>query len=278
MKFCQYCGKQLQDNEICSCQNAQFQNSQPQQPFSAKEAYQQQFNTTTQPNTQPNFNQAGNNMQFAPAQPSQFSTLLNQAVETFKGFFSNKYENTLKASADDKSHQWLLFAVVSIIFSGISSLELVATSLGKFSNAGSRSTSFFTGMLSTAAVFFGFATMIFVISKIYKRNVSYINALNLTACAYLPILLGTTVNFLFIPIASLFALLISIIVHIMFFTLIFIAVRNIIPSEKNIFWPFTVAITVTVVAVTIVYATLMLITFGSTITSFLGMLSGKSIF
>jgi hypothetical protein len=290
MKFCKYCGKQLADNETCSCPDAVREAQQQPQPTQQPQQYvaqpqqsapnytaqqpqqynQQQYNQQ-QYNQQQYNQQQYNSAPVAPAKPSPIMVWINKAVATAKSFFSMNYENTVKEASNDKSHQWLVITVVAVIFSALSSLETAGISFKTASSYVYRNISLFpftiVGFFTTAAVIFGVATAIFLIAKVYKTNLTYINALNMTACAYFPVLLGTTVNFVFTTFASVLVSLVAIASHIMFFALICVAVRKVVPQEKSPFWAFTVAMTACAVVIFVFVLLMLLITIGTTVFS-----------
>ncbi len=96
MKYCPNCGRQLQDNEVCTCQtqNAQQQNTQAQPQFNQVNAQnaQPQFNQANVQNAQPQFNQA--NVQNAQPQ-------FNQANVQYAQPQFNKPQSPLQASLVD---------------------------------------------------------------------------------------------------------------------------------------------------------------------------------
>jgi hypothetical protein len=187
------------------------------------------------------------------------------------------YEETVKKAAGDTSHQWLVFTVVAVIFSALSLLETAGVSVKSLGSYVYRHINIFPysilGFFATASVIFAVATALFVISKVYKTNITYINALNITTAAYLPVLFGTTLNFIFIPLTSVITSLISVAAHLMFFALICVGVRKVVPEGKSPFWAFSVAMTVAVIAVAVIVTLLTLITTGASALSLMSSLS-----
>lgn len=179
-------------------QNPQVNNGMPnQQPqFNQNPQFNQAPNRNPQFNGMPNQNVPyGNPMpqQNVKAEPSPILTWFNSAKDVFLDFFKKGYIEKPTTLLTEKNHMWLVFAVTIVILGCLGSL---------FSVIGSYYTStafaIIYGIYNPASKFFAFGTMIFVIAKMAKNNkVSYINALNATSGAYLPVVFSLAVNCIF---------------------------------------------------------------------------------
>ncbi len=179
-------------------QNPQVNNGMPNQ--------QPQFNQNPQFNQAPNHNPQFNGMpnqnvpygnqvpqQNVKAEPSPILTWFNSAKDVFLDFFKKDYIEKPKTLLTEKNHMWLVFAVGIVILGILGTLFSIIGSYGA-----SATFAIIFGIYNPASKFFAFGTMVYVIAKIVKNNkVSYINALNATSGAYVPIVFSLALNCIF---------------------------------------------------------------------------------
>ena len=94
MSFCKYCGRQLQDGEICNCQQAQ--QAAPQQPAGGAAQPQQEFN---QQAAQQIFQQGAGQQTYQQAQQNAYQQQASQQMDAVKKAGANAaldYVNILK--------------------------------------------------------------------------------------------------------------------------------------------------------------------------------------
>lgn len=120
MKFCKYCGAQLEDNAVCNCEksraaqaqqaNAQYQNPvQPQQP---------QYQNPVQPNAQPQQSPYAVNNNAVPAGENAFVKALKNIPVVFTSFFKDS-KTVIKTAKAEKD------IVVASLFSAIFFIALI---------------------------------------------------------------------------------------------------------------------------------------------------------
>lgn len=104
MKFCKYCGAQLEDNAVCNCEKsraaqAQQANAQYQQPVQPQ---QPQYQNPVQPNAQPQQSPYAVNNNAVPAGENAFVKALKNIPVVFTSFFkdSKTVIKTAKAEKD----------------------------------------------------------------------------------------------------------------------------------------------------------------------------------
>lgn len=179
-------------------QNPQVNNGMPNQ--------QPQFNQNPQFNQAPNHNPQFNGMpnqnvpygnqvpqQNVKAEPSPILTWFNSAKDVFLNFFKKGYIEKPKTLLTEKNHMWLVFAVGIVILGILGTLFSIIGSYGA-----SATFAIIFGIYNPASKFFAFGTMVYVIAKIVKNNkISYINALNATSGAYVPIVFSLALNCIF---------------------------------------------------------------------------------
>ena len=179
-------------------QNPQVNNGMPNQ--------QPQFNQNPQFNQAPNHNPQFNGMpnqnvpygnqvpqQNVKAEPSPILTWFNSAKDVFLDFFKKGYIEKPKTLLTEKNHMWLVFAVGIVILGILGTLFSIIGSYGA-----SATFAIIFGIYNPASKFFAFGTMVYIIAKIVKNNkVSYINALNATSGAYVPIVFSLALNCIF---------------------------------------------------------------------------------
>ena len=92
MSFCKYCGRQLQDGEVCTCQQAQQSAgaAQPQQGFNQQAAQQTQQNAYQQ-QAQQGFNQQQASQQMDAVKKAGANAALDY-VNVLKGLFTSPVE------------------------------------------------------------------------------------------------------------------------------------------------------------------------------------------
>ena len=96
MSFCKYCGKQLQDGEVCTCQQAQQPagTAQPQQGFNqqaAQQTFQQGAGQQTYQQAQQGFNQQQASQQMDAVKKAGANAALDY-VNVLKGLFTSPVE------------------------------------------------------------------------------------------------------------------------------------------------------------------------------------------
>ena len=179
-------------------QNPQVNNSMPnQQPqFNQNPQFNQAPNRNPQFNGMPNQNVPYGNQvpqQNVKAEPSPILTWFNSAKDVFLNFFKKGYIEKPTTLLTEKNHMWLVFAVGIVILGILGTLFSIIGSYGA-----SATFAIIFGIYNPASKFFAFGTMVYVIAKIVKNNkVSYINALNATSGAYVPIVFSLALNCIF---------------------------------------------------------------------------------
>lgn len=179
-------------------QNPQVNNGMPnQQPqFNQNPQFNQAPNRNPQFNGMPNQNVPYGNQvpqQNVKAEPSPILTWFNSAKDVFLNFFKKDYIEKPKTLLTEKNHMWLVFAVGIVILGILGTLFSIIGSYGA-----SATFAIIFGIYNPASKFFAFGTMVYVIAKIVKNNkVSYINALNATSGAYVPIVFSLALNCIF---------------------------------------------------------------------------------
>lgn len=179
-------------------QNPQVNNGMPnQQPqFNQNPQFNQAPNRNHQFNGMPNQNVPYGNQvpqQNIKTEPSPILTWFNSAKDVFLDFFKKGYIENPTTLLTEKNHMWLVFAVGIVILGILGTLFSIIGSYGA-----SATFAIIFGIYNPASKFFAFGTMVYVIAKIVKNNkVSYINALNATSGAYVPIVFSLALNCIF---------------------------------------------------------------------------------
>lgn len=179
-------------------QNPQVNNGMPnQQPqFNQNPQFNQAYNQNQQFNGMPNQNVPYGNQvpqQNVKAEPSPILTWFNSAKDVFLDFFKKGYIEKPKTLLTEKNHMWLVFAVGIVILGILGTLFSIIGSYGA-----SATFAIIFGIYNPASKFFAFGTMVYLIAKIVKNNkVSFINALNATSGAYVPIVFSLALNCIF---------------------------------------------------------------------------------
>ncbi len=209
-------------------QNPQVNNGMPNQ--------QPQFNQNPQFNGMPNQNAPYGNkvpQQNVKTEPSPILTWFNSAKDVFLDFFKKGYIEKPTTLLTEKNHMWLVFAVVAVVFGA---LEGLFSSLDYYS---SKFAYALNGFVTIGAMFFAFATALFIYAKMAKNDkVTYINALNGTSGAFLPVILATVANCLVTFVNSGLAYNVEIASNIMFFVLFLKLINKVVEGSKyaNSFW------------------------------------------
>lgn len=219
-------------------QNPQVNNGMPnQQPqFNQNPQFNQAPNRNPQFNGMPNQNAPYGNkvpQQNVKAEPSPILTWFNSAKDVFLDFFKKGYIEKPTTLLTEKNHMWLVFAVVAVVFGA---LEGLFSSLDYYS---SKFAYALNGFVTIGAMFFAFATALFIYAKMAKNDkVTYINALNGTSGAFLPVILATVANCLVTFVNSGLAYNVEIASNIMFFVLFLKLINKVVEGSKyaNSFW------------------------------------------
>ena len=213
--FCTNCGNKIEQPQQNPNPNVQQANQVPNQNPQANQNpqvnngmpnQQPQFNQNPQFNQAPNRNPQFNGMpnqnvpygnqvpqQNVKAEPSPILTWFNSAKDVFLDFFKKGYIEKPKTLLTEKNHMWLVFAVGIVILGILGTLFSIIGSYGA-----SATFAIIFGIYNPASKFFAFGTMVYIIAKIVKNNkVSYINALNATSGAYVPIVFSLALNCIF---------------------------------------------------------------------------------
>lgn len=213
--FCTNCGNKIEQPQQNPNPNVQQANQVPNQNPQANQNpqvnngmpnQQPQFNQNPQFNQAPNRNPQFNGMpnqnvpygnqvpqQNVKAEPSPILTWFNSAKDVFLDFFKKGYIEKPTTLLTEKNHMWLVFAVGIVILGILGTLFSIIGSYGA-----SATFAIIFGIYNPASKFFAFGTMVYVIAKIVKNNkVSYINALNATSGAYVPIVFSLALNCIF---------------------------------------------------------------------------------
>lgn len=213
--FCTNCGNKIEQPQQNPNPNVQQANQVPNQNPQANQNpqvnngmpnQQPQFNQNPQFNQAPNHNPQFNGMpnqnvpygnqvpqQNVKAEPSPIITWFNSAKDVFLDFFKKGYIEKPTTLLTEKNHMWLVFAVGIVILGILGTLFSIIGSYGA-----SATFAIIFGIYNPASKFFAFGTMVYVIAKIVKNNkVSYINALNATSGAYVPIIFSLALNCIF---------------------------------------------------------------------------------
>lgn len=120
MKFCKYCGAQLEDNAVCNCEKsraaqAQQANAQYQQPVQPQ---QPQYQNPVQPNAQPQQSPYAVNNNAVPAGEKAFVKALKNIPVVFTSFFKDS-KTVIKTAKAEKD------IVVASLFSAIFFIALI---------------------------------------------------------------------------------------------------------------------------------------------------------
>ena len=120
MKFCKYCGAQLEDNAVCNCEKsraaqAQQTNAQYQQPVQPQ---QPQYQNPVQPNAQPQQSPYAVNNNAVPAGENAFVKALKNIPVVFTSFFKDS-KTVIKTAKAEKD------IVVASLFSAIFFIALI---------------------------------------------------------------------------------------------------------------------------------------------------------
>lgn len=120
MKFCKYCGAQLEDNAVCNCEKsraaqAQQANAQYQQPVQPQ---QPQYQNPVQPNAQPQQSPYAVNNNAVPAGENAFVKALKNIPVVFTSFFKDS-KTVIKTAKAEKD------IVVASLFSAIFFIALI---------------------------------------------------------------------------------------------------------------------------------------------------------
>lgn len=213
--FCTNCGNKIEQPQQNPNPNVQQANQVPNQNPQANQNpqvnngmpnQQPQFNQNPQFNQAPNHNPQFNGMpnqnvpygnqvpqQNVKAEPSPILTWFNSAKDVFLDFFKKGYIEKPTTLLTEKNHMWLVFAVGIVILGILGTLFSIIGSYGA-----SATFTIIFGIYNPASKFFAFGTMVYIIAKIVKNNkVSYINALNATSGAYVPIVFSLALNCIF---------------------------------------------------------------------------------
>lgn len=91
MSFCKYCGRQLQDGEVCTCQQAQQSAGAAQPQQSAQQTFQQGAGQQTYQQTQQGFNQQQASQQMDAVKKAGANAALDY-VNVLKGLFTSPVE------------------------------------------------------------------------------------------------------------------------------------------------------------------------------------------
>ena len=258
-------------------QNPQVNNGMPnQQPqFNQNPQFNQAPNRNPQFNGMPNQNVPYGNQvpqQNVKAEPSPILTWFNSAKDVFLDFFKKGYIEKPTTLLTEKNHMWLVFAVVAVVFGA---LEGLFSSLDYYS---SKFAYALNGFVTIGAMFFAFATALFIYSKMAKNDkITYINALNGTASAFLPVILATVANCLVTFVNSNLAYYVENSAKIMFFVLFLKLINKVVEGSKyaNSFWFNSLAI----ICPYFVYSLVGLICFSITnSTSFLSLFDSSVIY
>lgn len=120
MKFCKYCGAQLEDNAVCNCEKsraaqAQQANAPYQQPVQPQ---QPQYQNPVQPNAQPQQSPYAVNNNAVPAGENAFVKALKNIPVVFTSFFKDS-KTVIKTAKAEKD------IVVASLFSAIFFIALI---------------------------------------------------------------------------------------------------------------------------------------------------------
>lgn len=266
--FCNKCGQEIPENATF-CTTCGNKIEQPQQ------------NVNQQPNVQqPNVQQVpqmpNQNFQQVNPMPTQnvntapspllkwFESAKDVVISFFKKGYGEKPVSLLK----ENNHMWLLFAVAAVVFGSLSELFYAIST-----HAYSKFPHMLDGFCNSAAMFFAFATMIFVIAKIAKNdNVSYINALNTSSVAYVPVLFASVANCIVGLVSTKLSYNVEIAAEIMFFVLLLSVIDEVVKNSKyqGSFWFKSLAILCPYLAYKIVDTVVSVITSAMGVSSALG--------
>lgn len=258
-------------------QNPQVNNGMPnQQPqFNQNPQFNQAPNRNPQFNGMPNQNVPYGNQvpqQNVKAEPSPILTWFNSAKDVFLDFFKKGYIEKPTTLLTEENHMWLVFAVVAVV---LGALKGILSTLGYHTLMLTYTVNNF---VSIGTMFFAFATALFIYAKMAKNDkITYINALNGTASAFLPVILATVANCLVTFVNSNLAYYVEISAKIMFFVLFLKLINKVVEGSKyaNSFWFKSLAI----ICPYLVYSLVGLICFSITnSTSFLSLIDSSVIY
>ena len=234
--FCQNCGTQIADDAaFCtSCGTATAAGAQPQQ------APVQQAPVYTQP---PVYTQAP----VTPAQPNpMFSKFLVAIVDFWKS-----PTTFIGTSAKSDTHEWSLLAAVSIVLYALSNAVVGLESFGGYSYP-------FLAMLGVGilvgAAAYGLTSLgvWVVVGQIFKKRITYVQGLNMTAVAFLPLAAVQIVNMIAGLIDGSVVTMLTTSALIMTAMLVYIGMQKFEKLEKSPFYAFSIMAACVVIAVSLI--------------------------
>lgn len=260
MAFCKYCGKQLADGEVCSCQNVAAVNQEPQMAAPQMEQIYGQPQMNTQPQMNPQFQ--GNPMNGQPYQPNP---QMEQAKQAAGGFLKTALDSITHpvTNAVNCSRTSGNFGLISILVNLVLALIgliilclYVKGQLGMFGSAIPYAKLVVGSLVLSAATYFGYAASYFLTTKfIFKSELSFKNSMNIISSkaiwdivvvviAFLFLILNAKAGIFLFAIGSLFTLLVMLYsyseavtissdkkVYAMFISIILVAIVTMILSK-----------------------------------------------
>lgn len=236
MKFCKYCGTQLADNQVCTCPQAQQEAAQ-----SAPQPVQQY--------------QAAPQQAYAPAPKASsidFASVISSLLDTLKGFFTMNFAKTLKEAKKDKSILWVLLSGFAVLMAALASFE----SYSVVYEAVVFVAPFFLGLLASAIIIFGMGAGLFAAAKVYKTDIDFVGAMNVTTRAYLPVIFATVLSFITSLIAGWLTEVVVAIAIVMFVAYMYEAFQSVVPEGKSPAIAFVTVCAVIIALFTLVYGLL----------------------
>ena len=259
--FCSNCGKQIGDNEVCSCQNVSAASeAQPIQEKSVLPSASQVIASASQ---------AAANVGKNP--------IINECFKMIKGVMSKNTIKTVGLAASRKDILWvILFLVEAVVNAFIATFSLrhsiyfyvkdIANSLTsifgtkfKFSDMAEGFKALEMGafkifgiaLLINLITFFVFAGLLFVLMMILKKKATFSNVANMIAVAFLPATIITIPSFLCSLIAPSAICAFVLVAFLTTIPLLYLGMQKIDKFQTSPFWAFI-----------IFYAVAMLISFG----------------
>ncbi len=133
---------------------------------------------------------------YAPVNPAEQSPIVRDTTEYIKGFFSNKMLDTASVAAKKTGLQWLIFSMSSILFVALALAACLSESgLGYMYSYGIL---FLRTLVVAAGAYFALSSFVFVaVKNVFKKQMQYTEALNLTAYALIPVAVAALPALLF---------------------------------------------------------------------------------
>ena len=249
-KYCFRCGAQVGSNGVCpNCGQPVLSQSEYEQPVQKEvNQAQQGYNYGQSGYPQQSYQQVARK---APSGPNLFT----YALDYVKAFFSADPTTALDKAVNEKHHVWsilgagsvllitfgvfgILLNCVNAVVEAISGIPFAGVAMGSYTEQinDAKVGLFFEPLVIILVFFFASAGLGMLFFKLQKKNVSYIQNLNLLSVAMLPLAVcggaAFIISFIYIPLALL--LLFS---GVFFkYIMLYDGLKKIVAFEKNPIW------------------------------------------